>query len=224
MSIKLSHTQLMILSAAALRDDRCLVAPKTLKGGVARKVAAVLLAGGLAREIKTKADMAIWRVDDETAQAYSLKLTAAGMKAIAVDEDDARPHGGTDETPGAKASGATVEIPASVEATASRGRGPAKDAEVVAAAAMANATITPASATVAPAPRDGTKIARVIELLRRDQGATLEALIADTGWLPHTTRAALTRLRQAGHDIRLDRREKGTASIYRIVATPAVAA
>ena len=33
MSIKLTDTQLVILSAAAQRKDRCLVAPPTLKGG-----------------------------------------------------------------------------------------------------------------------------------------------------------------------------------------------
>jgi hypothetical protein len=41
-------------------------------------------------------------------------------------------------------------------------------------------------------PRAGTKIAHVIELIQRDIGATLGELIASTGWLPHTTRAALT--------------------------------
>ena len=153
MSIKVSHTQRVMLSASARRDDRCLVAPKTLKGGVARKVAAVLLAGGHAREIKTKADMAIWRVDDETAQAYSLKLTAAGMKAIAVDEDDARPDAGTDEALTANAPPATIAIPAQVEAAASKVPGPAKVATV---------------ATTVSARREGTKIARVIKLLRRD--------------------------------------------------------
>jgi len=29
-----------------------------------------------------------------------------------------------------------------------------------------------------------TKIARVVELLQRDQGANLDELIATTGWLP----------------------------------------
>ncbi len=42
--------------------------------------------------------------------------------------------------------------------------------------------------------RGGTKQARVIALLERDSGATLDELVAATGWLPHTTRAALTGL------------------------------
>ena len=59
------------------------------------------------------------------------------------------------------------------------------------------------AAPTATAPRQGTKIARVIELLQRDQGAKLDELIAATGWLPHTARAALTGLRHRGYDVRL---------------------
>ena len=33
-------------------------------------------------------------------------------------------------------------------------------------------------------PRGGTKLAQVVELLRRDHGATLDELVAATGWLP----------------------------------------
>jgi Protein of unknown function (DUF3489) len=35
-------------------------------------------------------------------------------------------------------------------------------------------------------------------LLQRNDGATLEEVIAATGWLPHTTRAAFTGLRKRG--------------------------
>jgi hypothetical protein len=43
-----------------------------------------------------------------------------------------------------------------------------------------------------------TKRALIIGLLQRNGGASLDELIAATGWLPHTTRAALTGLRQKG--------------------------
>ena len=46
--------------------------------------------------------------------------------------------------------------------------------------------------------RGGTKRAHVIALLERDTGATLDELVAATGWLPHTGRAALTGLRHKG--------------------------
>jgi Protein of unknown function (DUF3489) len=44
-------------------------------------------------------------------------------------------------------------------------------------------------------PRAGSRLAEVIDLLSRDQGATIGELIAATNWLPHTTRAALAGLR-----------------------------
>lgn len=59
-----------------------------------------------------------------------------------------------------------------------------------------------------------TKITQVVELLRRDAGATLVELTDATGWLPHTTRAALTGLRKKGHAIMKDNRNKVT--FYRI--------
>ena len=40
-------TRTVILSAASQREDRCLIAPKTLKAGAAQKVAAKLLTAGL---------------------------------------------------------------------------------------------------------------------------------------------------------------------------------
>ena len=46
-----------------------------------------------------------------------------------------------------------------------------------------------------------SKIAGVVLLLQRPAGATLVELVQVTGWLPHTTRAALTGLRKKGHVI-----------------------
>jgi hypothetical protein len=57
------------------------------------------------------------------------------------------------------------------------------------------------NAPVASAPRDGSKISQVIGLLQREDGATLDEVVAATGWLPHTSRAALTGLRKRGYAI-----------------------
>ena len=55
MSIKLTDTQLVMLSAAAQRDDRCLVPAPKLKGAAAQKIAGKLMAAGLVKEIKAMA-------------------------------------------------------------------------------------------------------------------------------------------------------------------------
>ena len=60
-----------------------------------------------------------------------------------------------------------------------------------------------------------TKQALLIEMLQRKEGATLDQLVKATGWLPHTTRAALTGLRKKGHVITRSKDEAG--SHYRIV-------
>jgi hypothetical protein len=64
--------------------------------------------------------------------------------------------------------------------------------------------------------RPGTKQALVADLLGREQGATLDELIAATGWLPHTTRAALTGLRRKGCRLEKSTRADGKTA-YRTV-------
>ena len=91
MFVKLTDTELVMMSAAARRDDRDLEPPKSMKASTAAKVAAKLIASGLVREIKARKGAAAWRRDEKTGQAYSLKLTAAGLKAIVVDVEDPRP-------------------------------------------------------------------------------------------------------------------------------------
>lgn len=57
-----------------------------------------------------------------------------------------------------------------------------------------------------------TKTAEVLDLLRRESDATLDELTTATGWLPHTTRVALTGLRKKGHAI--IRCKRGDMSCY----------
>ena len=76
MSIKLTDTQIVMLSAAAQRDDRCLVAPQILKGSATQKLATKLIGAGLAKEIKVRPGAPVWRQDKQTGQSYALKLTA----------------------------------------------------------------------------------------------------------------------------------------------------
>jgi hypothetical protein len=154
----LTNAQLAILSAASHREDRCLIAPPNLKGGAAQKVAAKLLAARLVREIQTKIGMAPWRSDMESNQAYSLKLTAAGLKAIAIDDPGSRSKTSADVAPNADDGSPEAKTEANMPATPN-----------------------PTAAAMAAAPRQGTKIARVIELLQRDEGAKLEELISATG-------------------------------------------
>src|ERR1700683_5179579 len=161
MSVKLTDAQLAMMSAAAQRKDRCLSAPATIRGAALSKVSAKLTKLGLVREIEAKPGAPIWGRDD-AGQGYALKLTAAGLKAIAVDEgsQDAIDPG---EAPQPQAKNGV---------SPDEGGHPARVA----------------------APRDGSKLALVIEHLQRAGGATIIDLAQGTGWLPPTTRGAPTRL------------------------------
>lgn len=59
-----------------------------------------------------------------------------------------------------------------------------------------------------------TKINSVIDLLKRNDGATLDEIVKATGWQPHSARAALTGLRKKGHTI--EKSKRGDETCYRI--------
>src|SRR5829696_1429853 len=67
------------------------------------------------------------------------------------------------------------------------------------------------------APRRGSKRAQIIALMQGVTGATLNDMVEATGWLPHTTRAALTGLRHKGYAIARGRNAKAE-TVYRIDA------
>ncbi|WP_431285001.1 DUF3489 domain-containing protein [Humitalea sp. 24SJ18S-53] len=92
-------------------------------------------------------------------------------------------------------------------------------------AAMAEVELAPIAPIAAPVPHapaapqavaPGGKLGRVLEAAQAEDGATLGELILLTGWLPHTTRAALTRLRQRGFAFEL--RDIAGRKAYRLSA------
>jgi len=205
MTIELTETQRLLLSAAAERDDRCLIVQGILKGGAVQKVAAKLIAAGPIKEIVAKPGLPAWRRDKETGRAYALKATASGVKAIA----------GANAPSSDKTSEVDDTVPPRKPTTEGDGGKPALEAQAGMAKAPGRATTTDILVEVS-APRGGTKIAQVVDLLNRTAGATIEELTASTDWLPHTARAALTGLRKRGYAIFIDRSDKTRGSTYRI--------
>jgi hypothetical protein len=186
--LKLTDQQLMLLAAASQREDRLLALPDTLNGRSARALVSKLLAGGLVAEITLSPADPQWRANENDAQAVGLRITPAGLQAIGVEEE-----------PGTGIAGPRQDSPAPDAADPGE---------------PAPGTLTePAGAWELPvtaqpsAPREGTKQALVLSLLSRPEGAT--------GWLPHTTRAALTGLRQRGYPITRDK-DAGQESVYRV--------
>jgi hypothetical protein len=75
-----------------------------------------------------------------------------------------------------------------------------------------------------PAAAKMTKKARLIALLSRKSGADVPSISATLGWLPHTTRAALTGLRKAGYEITSLKPDKGKPLQYHIKLAPKLTA
>jgi hypothetical protein len=66
--------------------------------------------------------------------------------------------------------------------------------------------------------RPGSKQALVVDLLKQEGGTTLADIVAATGWLPHTSRAALTGLRKKGHAIGREKVDGNTRYEIKAVA------
>lgn len=61
-----------------------------------------------------------------------------------------------------------------------------------------------------------TKNGQVMELLQRNDGASLEEMSTLAIWLPHSTRAFLTGLKKRGHEITSDNVDVDGVRRYRI--------
>lgn len=66
------------------------------------------------------------------------------------------------------------------------------------------------------APRAGTKQAKLVAMLSRKSGVTLEKASSDLGWQKHTTSATLTGLRKRGYGIeRIERGDKPSTYVIK---------
>ncbi len=187
---KLTDTQLVILSGAARRQDGAVLPlPKSLKnkGGTVTKTLDGLRKKGLLNEKPAARNATAWR-EGEDGRRMMLVITDAGLQAIdgePAEESSKQPT--PTKTRAKKRRGGTVQKPTAA---------------------------TPKGKKSQTAARQGTKQALLIDLLKRKKGATIEAIVETLGWLPHTVRAALTRLRQQG--FRIERVREDGASRYRI--------
>ncbi len=187
---KLTDTQLVILSAAARRRDRAVLPlPKSLKvkGGAATKTLEGLRKKSLLEEKPAARNAEAWRETDG-GRRMMLVITDAGLQAL-----DGEPAGESSKQP----------TPTKTRAKKPRRRIVQKPI-----------TATPKGMKSQTAARPGTKQALLINLLKRKKGATIEAIAETLDWLPHTVRAALTRLRQQG--FRIERVREDGVSRYRI--------
>jgi Protein of unknown function (DUF3489) len=200
---EMSEARRLMLEAAAAREDRLLQPPANARGAAAKNIAGRLVDAGWAKEIKAPKNAPIWRRDAAGGGGFTLKLTAKGLKAIA----------GSSETPADAARAAATVVGQKAEARAT-----SREREPLAAPKAATSNDRPISAIAIRPPRGGSKLDRVLVMLSSGSGATVGDLMSETGWLEHSTRAALTGLRRRGYELSLTRGERDGASVYRIPA------
>ena len=159
---QLSDTQALILSAAAQRPEHiALPLPDSLRGGAAAKVVGAMIAKALLQEVD--ADLRKGEpVWRETGDGHGVTLVATDAGLAAI---------------GIKPDDANT---APVGATDAPTEEPAQDIPT-----------EPKAAPKTRTPREGTKQATLIAMLRAPDGATIEEIASALGWAGHTVRGAM---------------------------------
>jgi hypothetical protein len=183
--------QSTVLSKAAAHASGAADKPEGMRPAALLKLGQSMVDQRLMREVRAKGGMPVWRIDED-GRPISLIITKAGRAAI-------RP---SDQDP----------VPVEVERPVSPMRPGLHDTGQDELSRKDDAGLTPA--------RAGSKQATVIAMLSDGSGATMESLIASTGWLRHTTRAVLSGLRKRGYAIERTQEADG-CSRYRITGAAA---
>ncbi|MFP1646656.1 DUF3489 domain-containing protein [Pontitalea aquivivens] len=159
---KLSDTQALILSAAAQRPEHiALPLLESLRGGAAAKVVGAMLAKGFLEEVDADTRKGE-PIWRETGDGHGVTLVATDAGLAAIGIEP------EDANPApAGATDAPTEQSAPEAATGTE------------------------TAPKARTPREGTKQATLITMLRAPDGATIEEIVAALDWRPHTVRGAL---------------------------------
>jgi Protein of unknown function (DUF3489) len=200
---KMSEPQRLMLREAAKREDRLVTPPANARAAAVRTLAGRLIDAGWVKEINAHNGAPIWRKDAASGETYALKLTAKGLKAATAMIEATDGESGRLVTSAVKKTGTSARRVARLP----RALTPAPEA--------LGGEPSPIQTY---APRPTSKLGRVLDMLAADAGATIGELTAATGWLEHTTRAALTGLRHRGYELSRTRKEGDVASVYRIVS------
>ena len=177
--MKLSDTQLVILTAAAQRANLlALPLPQNLKGGAAQKVVSSLLKQGLLEEIDadTRTGEPVWRKTGD-GHGVTLAITEHGLAAI--EPENAHSKAGEKPKPH---------------------------------------TAPEIDRTAKTRTRADSKQAKLIEMLRRPEGASIEEIVAAFDWQAHTVRGAIAGAlkKKLGLDVTSEKID-GRGRVYRIV-------
>jgi len=159
---QLSDSQALILSAAAQRPEHiALPLPESLRGGAAAKVVGAMIAKGLLQEVDADPRKGE-PLWRETGDGHGVTLIATDAGLAAI---------GIEPEDSRSAQTCADVAPREVPATGT--------------------PCVPEATPKARTPRAGTKQARLIDMLRAPDGATVEEIASALEWQSHTVRGAL---------------------------------
>jgi len=185
---KLSDTQLVLLSNAAKREDGALTRSSKMKPDTAEQAAQALLSRKLIKSIPKSGALPLWKKGSND-DLLTLVITSAGLEAIGIEA------GGARNQPDAAA-------PKQRRAKAKR------PTRVTEAAGAAKPT--------AQGTRPNTKIAKVIEMMRKPGGVTLKAIMSATDWQAHSVRGAISGAIKKKLGLKVVSEMRGDERTYRI--------
>jgi hypothetical protein len=166
---QLSDSQLVVLTAACQRPDRCVfpVNPK-LKGNAAGNVLKSLLNKGLIKEVRAKRDDTVWR-HDKSHGKMTLRATRAAFDALGIDPKEmaATEDEGEETSAAPDAAGDAGDTGEASNKSKSRRRAAPKQS------------------------RADSKQAQLIEMLKSPDGATIDEIVKKFKWQAHTVRGAI---------------------------------
>ena len=193
---KLNDTQLVILAAAAKREDgSVLPAPKRLK--LDQESIAPVLKGLLKRKLIAESpatgEAIAWRQSQDGARV-TLMITESGLQAIGIEPKDP-----SEGEKAAKGGDADENNPRRTK-TKKEGKSNKKEAAA------------PESKI-----RSNTKQATVIDMLQKAKGATLEELMEATGWQAHSVRGVMSGALKKKLKLKIkSEKVEGRGRVYRI--------
>ena len=190
---KLTDTQLVILSAAAQRDDLAVTAID--KRAATKEAITALLKAKHLRTAPRTGDMALWEKTSEGEQ-LGLVATPKALKPLGVEEG---PVDGVTTT-------VDITEPPRTTKRASR----AAKAEMGKPAGKSKAS--------PPARKAESKLDRIVALMRRAKGATLADMMAATDWQAHSIRGAISGAIKKKLGLAVLSEKTGETRFYRITA------